>query len=463
MSRDPVVVGDVRRDRAVGALLGTAVGDALAGAGDSGVLGEWSHPTAMAIAVAEFAATGADLCEPLWQDRIVERWAWWARTAPDVGPQTEAVLSAAHHPTAVAVRDAAAALFKGAGRSLDGSCLTRAVPASLGGSQVPNLCELTHAGPDAIEACQLWERAIRHAIITGSLDIRVGLLSIGAERQRIWESRLAEAERSRPSDFADGRDVVVSTFQAAWSAIANTSEPIDDPAAGVFAVDRLRLALASAATAEGDTHSVAAAAGGLLGAAYGASAIPAQWRHGIKGWPGLNGHLLVGLMDKTLTGGEPRRVMALGSLQDCPAPEHLPHDEALWIGGAARLAKLPEGTDAVVSLCPLADEHVPAGFRHLEVPLIDEVGANPNLDFVLLDTVRSIERLRGTGATVFLHGRGTHGRAPTVAALYAARRAGITIEQALAEVCALLPGASPNREFRAALSRLHPTDERAPR
>ncbi len=35
-----------------------------------------------------------------------------------------------------------------------------------------------------------------------------------------------------------------------------------------------------------DTDTVAAIAGGLLGAAYGASAVPLQWRHLLHGWPG---------------------------------------------------------------------------------------------------------------------------------------------------------------------------------
>ncbi len=34
-----------------------------------------------------------------------------------------------------------------------------------------------------------------------------------------------------------------------------------------------------------DTDTVAAIAGGLLGAAYGASAVPLQWRGLLHGWP----------------------------------------------------------------------------------------------------------------------------------------------------------------------------------
>lgn len=51
-----------------------------------------------------------------------------------------------------------------------------------------------------------------------------------------------------------------------------------------------------------------------------------------------------------------------------------------------------------------------------------EPDANPNLDFVLIDTVRLIEQLRNEGRTVLLHCVACQSRTPTVAALYAARK-----------------------------------------
>ena len=46
----------------------------------------------------------------------------------------------------------------------------------------------------------------------------------------------------------------------------------------MFRADHLRLALEAAVRGGNDTDTVAAIAGGLLGAAYGASAVPARWR-----------------------------------------------------------------------------------------------------------------------------------------------------------------------------------------
>ena len=67
---------------------------------------------------------------------------------------------------------------------------------------------------------------------------------------------------------------------------------------------------------------------------------------------------------------------------------------------SATLRALPPGVDAVVSLCRVHDDDLPAGVEQIDVRLIDDVGpdANPNLDFVLTDTVRLIEQLRNEGA-----------------------------------------------------------------
>src|SRR6478609_7093799 len=97
------------QDRVEGVLLATAAGDALGApyefrpprgpelevamvGGGPWERGEWTDDTAMAIAIAEVAATGADLRNSSAQDAIVQRWYAWSRTAKDVGIQTGSVL-----------------------------------------------------------------------------------------------------------------------------------------------------------------------------------------------------------------------------------------------------------------------------------------------------------------------------------------------------------------------------------
>ena len=56
--------------------------------------GEWTDDTSMAIAIAEVAATGADLREEEALDALVRRWHEWLHDAKDVGIQTGSVLRA---------------------------------------------------------------------------------------------------------------------------------------------------------------------------------------------------------------------------------------------------------------------------------------------------------------------------------------------------------------------------------
>jgi ADP-ribosyl-[dinitrogen reductase] hydrolase len=157
--------------------------------------------------------------------------------------------------------------------------------------------ELTHYDPEAGDACVSWCMAIRHAILTGVLDARIGLHHIDTDRRGPWASRLTEAELSTPADFANN-GWVVEALQAAWSAIATTRVLQDDPAKRVFRADHLSRALEAAVRGGNDTDTVAAIAGGLLGATYGASAVPEEWCRLLHGWPGMETRDLVSLATK---------------------------------------------------------------------------------------------------------------------------------------------------------------------
>ncbi|WP_428342357.1 ADP-ribosylglycohydrolase family protein [Mycobacterium sp.] len=475
-----------QRDRACGALLATAAGDALGAGyefdppmpsdaiidmigGGLGAFeqGEWTDDTSMAIAIAEIAANGADLRDEQAQDHLADRWSFWAQTAKDIGVQTSSVLSAAEARgiSAHTVRAESEALHKSNGRTAGNGSLMRTAPVALAYlddedalvEAARTVSELTHFDPEAGDACVLWCVAIRYAILTGEIDVRRGLDWIPADRRALWSSRLDEAEASQPSAFADKNGWVVAGLQAAWSAIVNTPVPMDDPASEVFRADHLRLALETAVRGGNDTDTVAAIAGGLLGAAYGASAVPARWRLMLHGWPGLDTRGLIALADKIIAKGQPDRFdYTYGGYPESRQLVQHPYDDGLWIGGVTALQKLPEEVDAIVSLCRVNDAQLPEGATHLDVRLIDYVGENENLDFVLLDTVRAVEQLRADGRTVFLHCVQAYSRTPTISALYGARKRDVDIETALRDVVEVLPGARANPDFRAALRRLHP-------
>jgi ADP-ribosyl-[dinitrogen reductase] hydrolase len=88
---------------------------------------------------------------------------------------------------------------------------------------------LTHHNPDNGNACMLWCCAIRHAILTGDLDARVGLKHLDAAERSRWSALLDAAEQSRPADFTKN-GWVVEALQGAWSAVATTPVPEEDPA-----------------------------------------------------------------------------------------------------------------------------------------------------------------------------------------------------------------------------------------
>jgi ADP-ribosyl-[dinitrogen reductase] hydrolase len=472
-------------DRVDGVLLASAAGDALGAPYEFGPArgpelevamvgggawepGEWTDDTAMAIAIAEVAATGADLRDVSAQDAIIARWYEWSLHAKDVGIQTGSVLRAAARDgdiSADRARAESAKLHERTGHTAGNGSLMRTAPIALAYlddeqelvEAARPISELTHFDEDAGDACVIWCCAIRHAVRTGKLDVRIGLRHLESGRRELWSKRLDEAESSRPSDFANN-GWVVAALQAAWSAIATTAVPVDDPASGVFCADHLRLALDAAVRAGHDTDTVAAIAGGLLGAAYGASAVPLQWRSVLHGWPGITARSVVALASAVERKGKPDGFDFTypGSPVDTFA--YHPYDEAVLLGGIGVLRRLPQGVDAVVSMCRLADEDVPHGMPHVEVRLIDraEPDENPHLDYVLLDTVRVVEQLRAEGRTVLLHCVGAYSRTPTVAALYGARLRNISTDEALHDVKAALPGAHPNPAFRAALRRIGP-------
>ena len=200
--------------------------------------------------------------------------------------------------------------------------------------------------------------AIREAVLTGRLEIRTGLPLLPPDRAALWLERIEIAERSRPRDFTKN-GWVVEALQGAWSAISTIRTDSAGPV-------HLRAALEEAVRGGRDTDTVAAIAGSLLGAAYGFSAVPFEWRRNLHGWPGLRARDLMTL------GVE----LAAGNGQQADAWPRTPHfdysswsrtdvlvqhpyDDGVWLGGVGALGRTAElGIDAVVSLCRLGTDDV---------------------------------------------------------------------------------------------------------
>ncbi len=453
-------------ERAAGVLLATAAGDALGagyeftypapddpiemiGGGPFGFApGEWTDDTSMAVAVARVTAAGLDLRTAAGLDAVAAGFREWFDSAPkDIGNQTRAVLSA-RDTTAAAMTATAAGL---PGRTGGNGSLMRT--AAVGIAHLDDadavleaallVSDLTHADPRAGQACQLWSFAIRHAVLHGTFDGVRGYLDVcdPAVRQ-FWAPLLDQAETGSPADFPHN-GWVVHALQTAWWAIVH-AENAD--------ATHLQQALELAVRAGNDTDTTAAIAGGLLGARWGAAAVPARWRRKLHGWPGLHARDLVALAVRTANGGSDGQQgwpsinrLDYSRYDTGRAPVRHPDDDGVLLGGydSAFTTKV----DAVISLCRMGSAVLPA--EHIEFWLKDAgPQGNPNLEFVLNDAAQTIRQLRAQGKTVLLHCVEGRSRTPSVAARYSQLLGGDP-----REVLAAMPWSDPDPALWAAAVR----------
>lgn len=270
-------------DRALGAFVGLAVGDALGTplefskrdslphltemtGGGPFVLapGQWTDDTAMALALAD-SLVRCDGLNPL--DLMGRFVAWWrfgtyscTGRCFDIGTQTAEALarfentqdpfSGATHERAAGngslMRLAPAVLF-----SLD----DRAALSHIAREQ----SRTTHGAPQAMDACALFAEMLREAILGERQPLRprdfAGHPAIAAIASGAWR------EKSRDEIRSSG--YVVDTLEAALWSVART-ETFED-------------ALVLAVNLGDDADTVGAVTGQIAGALHGASAIPERW------------------------------------------------------------------------------------------------------------------------------------------------------------------------------------------
>lgn len=281
----PSTTPDAIADRALGALLGLAVGDAIGttlefrtrdsyprltdmvGGGPFGLKpGQWTDDTAMALALADSLAA----CGGLNEQDLLDRFSQWWRTGSysctghcfDIGTTTAQALrrwelNGADHCGSTDPLSAG-----------NGSLMRLAPVAIRFWNDRPALRDAaarqsrtTHAAPEAVDACILYAEMLADAI---SGRPRSEVLS---PRAGDWAGQIAVINggswRSKKRETVNASGYVAHSLEAALWAVGRSP-----------AYDR---AVLYAANLGQDADTTAAIAGQLAGALKGASAIPAPW------------------------------------------------------------------------------------------------------------------------------------------------------------------------------------------
>lgn len=274
------------RDRAIGAFLGLACGDALGttlefctrdsrppvtsliGGGPFNLKpGEWTDDTSMALCLADsiLAKRGFDPRDTM--DRFVR---WW-RTG-------ENSVTGRCFDIGITTREALGR-FERTGKPVSGSTdpntagngsLMRLAPVAVAWWRSPREAaeiarqqsRLTHGAMEAVEACGLFVALLCAAISGAGKAETLDSVRDGASPTR--GTKLGERWRTAKRDQIRSSGYVIHTLEAALWAVNSTSS--------------FEKAVITAANLGDDADTVAAVTGQLAGAIYGWSAIPPAWR-----------------------------------------------------------------------------------------------------------------------------------------------------------------------------------------
>ena len=446
----------VGRQRAVGCIVGSAVGDALGAPFEFGSAGEYStrfprpvhggigemignrvwepgqftDDTEMGVMVAEslLARNGIDAYDQLARFRA------WRRDAKDVGNLTREVL-ASPLPAADAAREVMR-LRGGRSTAGNGSLMRAAAGAVFFAADgrdatvaaALQLSAVTHADP----LC-LWAVAVQHELIRVALEGDDPLAAVDSvvrllpdEFRSVYEPLLTPTWTPDAAGPGNG-SAMGALAQAVWA-----MRRFDSFAEVVTAVIDLGK----------DTDSVAAVAGALAGAKFGIQNIPTRWVTYLHGQvTGVDGkvhhydHLALQRLALSLVGHPP-------TPEPVDEPPLQPREVMPGLWATNRSGARTVAHDwAVVSLCRI-DPSMRRPTRR-EAYLIDQDGDhNPSLAAVVDDVLDSIDALLAEGRQVVVHCHGGRSRTALVLAAYMMRHG-----RSLTEARALLAETWPIGHF----------------
>jgi ADP-ribosyl-[dinitrogen reductase] hydrolase len=421
--------------RAIGSLLGAAIGDALGARFEFGPAGQWSaafpvpllvghgemiggghfgwkpgeftDDTQMAIALAESLVA----CDGFDAQHTFDRFRAWAGGATDIGTRTATALFSDR-----GWQNAAEYAHNKLGDSGSNGSVMRIAPVGIAGVRwgaaktmeiARGQSQLTHWSTNAATGAVIVAELIRRVIITGEFnDLVDPLMSDVAElmpAEDVVEYALLLDSSFDPHTFVgpSNSSALVCVAQAVW-AVSTTSSYAD--------------AVAAAINLGGDTDTVAAVAGALAGALYGIQQVPVRWVTHVNGSLQRPDGSVVNYANATLH-DMARELLGLAAATRTPTePPAGPAVVGSARNGTSILAANLEGatlasTDmAVVSMC-ITDQRFANHPHRREVYMRDEEGSrNTALGFAVREAVQAVDQYLSTGREVVVHCHGGRSR-----------------------------------------------------
>jgi ADP-ribosyl-[dinitrogen reductase] hydrolase len=438
-----------RRQRVVGALVGSVVGDALGAPFEFGPSGafskrfpvparglatemcggrgwrpaEWTDDTQMSLLVAGSLLDNDGLNE----DDLFKRFQAWLAAGPaDVGIQTRSVLG-----SGLAWDEAASRHFESGHQAAGNGSIMRTTPAAIFFAQLGpddsadmarRISDLTHGDPAASDGC-----AIFHRLIAAALDgkdpldaLPAAIADIPTERRGKWQRTLA-ADWT-PASETEGNGAVWPTLGTAVWALRN----------GWSFEETMRRII----DIGGDTDTIACVAGGLLGAVQGIQAIPSRWTTPLNGELPGNAPVATGLTELQELAKRLDHDESDEGLPNVPAAiDAVEVLDGLWLSNLAG-AKTAPADAAVISVCRTYGRITQAERRQVYIADNDE---NLNVDIALTDILDTIDAVMSDGKPVLVHCAGGQSRTGLVLRAWLCRTRGLSAANATAEAMRLWP------------------------
>ncbi len=432
---------------ALGAIVGSAAGDALGAPfefGPSGTYsamfplpvfgglgemtgggsfgwapGEFTDDTQLALAVAESLIASGTAFDP---DDMWTRFTAWAKTARDIGITTSAALSSvSHHGAARRAHDHL-------GRSHSNGSVMRIAPVGVAGAGwteaetievARRQSDLTHFDEAASWSAATAALIIRRLVLGASLEVALTEAFALAPSHYVDELQhlMTTDWASRVSERHSNGKAIVCLAQALWA---------------VRSTDSFYGAVTTAVDLGDDADTVAAVTGAIAGARFGIQAIPSRWSSHLHGWlrqpdGSVRRYEASDLMQiaHCLIGSPVRRFVQ----RESPVGPRLVDPVGVYAANLMGAAGADEDM-AVISLC--RGEGLFAGRQYRrEIYVIDSTdNVNGRLGDVVEDAVTTIDAFLADGHRVLVHCHGGRSRTGLVLKAWRMRTTGCSHDDA---------------------------------